>query len=90
MKTIWKFKLDIIDVQAIKMPRAAELLTVQIGRDGTCLWALVDTEASNAHYEIQCVGTGNPTQPQLGRYLGSTQYDYGHLVFHWFGKELQR
>ena len=39
---VYKYELEITDEQIIRLPFAAEILTVQMQRDKCCLWALVD------------------------------------------------
>ena len=61
-QTIWEYPLEIQDVQTIRMPIGAEILTVQIQDDNLCLWAVVDAD-SKALTEprfIQIYGTGHP------------------------------
>lgn len=43
-KTIYKYPLDVTDVQEIKLPVGAEILTVQAQNGTLCLWALVDPQ----------------------------------------------
>jgi len=43
-QTIWKYPLEFQDVQTIRMPIGAEILTVQIQDGKPCLWAVVDVD----------------------------------------------
>jgi hypothetical protein len=90
MKTIWKVPLKVTGEQnTIRLPRWSELLTVQTQRAETCVWALVsDTRGPLVDYVIDCFGTGASIEVSEGKYLGTTQYDYGNLVLHWFGYEV--
>lgn len=87
---IWKWILEYRDEQTLVMPADAQLLSVQLGREGSpCLWALCDTGPGNNQERrtILIYGTGNPIPEQPGRYLGTFQLDNGQLVFHVFEKE---
>lgn len=44
-KTIWKFTLEVKDIQTLDMPKGAEILTVQFQETHGQLWALVDPNA---------------------------------------------
>lgn len=38
-KAIWKYSLEIVDRQTVKMPQNAEILSVDNQRGHLCLWA---------------------------------------------------
>jgi len=40
-KSIWKYQLEVTDNQIVKMPKDAEILSVQTQNEEVCLWALV-------------------------------------------------
>jgi hypothetical protein len=82
-KTIWKFPLEITDVQTIDVPEGSKFLAVQVQRDVPCLWVLVDPTAPKERFEIHTVGTGNPAPDGL-EYLGTYQVVALNLVFHVF------
>lgn len=85
MKTIYKYELEITDVQNIFMPAEAHLLYVG-EQDGTLmLWAEVDSTAWGEKRKLLIRGTGRPiyagrdgTEPE---YLGTAQMASG-LVWH--------
>ena len=81
---IWKYRLDITDVQKILMPRGARLLCVQTQDEDPKLWAEVDPKMAREERTILTVGTGNPIPWRLGAYLGTYQLQQGRLVFHVF------
>ncbi len=58
-KQIWKYQLDITDVQRIGMPIGAEILTAQIQDGFPVLWALVDPESKEEYRLIEVLGTLN-------------------------------
>ena len=60
MKTIYKYPLDITDVQQIYLRDGAKPLSVGFdGNNKLCLWAQIDTEAREMVCSIFIVGTGN-------------------------------
>lgn len=62
--TIWKFELDVTDVQRVRMPAGARLLTAQgqpvMHQTLPMLWALVDPSQPTVERLIALVGTGHP------------------------------
>lgn len=87
MKTIWKFLLKTTEVQPIRMPKGAKILTVQVQDDSPCLWALVDPHAKPEKRMIEIFGTGHPIQSNDGNsreYIGTYQQNGGQFVGHVF------
>ena len=82
---VWKYDLQVTDVQQIAMPVMAKLLCVQI-QDGTPrLWALVNPDAViKEHRTIVTLGIGHSVKDELGEYIGTYQIANGSLVFHVF------
>lgn len=82
---IFKYSLDVTDVQRLAMPKGAQVLTVQAQHGQPKLWALVDEKAPNEVREFLTIGTGNPA-PVTPRdtYIGTYQMHNGELVFHVF------
>jgi hypothetical protein len=89
MKTIWKYKLELTDVQNILMPESARILSVQFQRRELCLWALLDPEEPKMRRRIRIVGTGNP-MPDHGSiwwFIGTVQQEEYGLVWHVFAEQ---
>lgn len=84
MKTIHKYQLGITDVQAVRMPAGAEILSVQFQNESLCLWALVETTEKNSARLIYVVGTGNPFPEGDFRFIGTVQQFGGKLIWHVF------
>lgn len=87
MKQIWKYSLEVVDVQRVLMPASSKLLTVQYQHDGPKLWAIVDPKESDAcHREFVIIGTGNATPRDIDAlaYVATFQMREGALVFHVF------
>ena len=82
MLSVWKFKLEVTDLQQVEMPQGAQLMTVQEQGGELCLWAAVDTEAPKESRTIEIIGTGNPFHEASRRYVASVQQ--GVFVWHVF------
>lgn len=86
MLTIHKFAVPTIDTEIeIEMPVSTKILTVQNQREWMYIWALVNTEAPKEKCKFMIFGTGHeiPKGVHL-EYIGTTQYDDGHFVWHLF------
>ena len=84
---IWKWELEITDLQTIAVPRDPSFLSVQFQSGTLCLWALVDPDEPKRKYAIRIIGTGNPiSDPPLSanRFIGTVQQFNGELVWHVF------
>ncbi len=49
MKRVYKYPLRVNDRQIVKLPKGAEILSVQIQRGDICLWALIDTSVKETN-----------------------------------------
>lgn len=87
MKRIFKFPLQITDIQKIRMPKDSSLLTVQVQKGTPCLWALVDTDKEAVERLIGIIGTGHPVPENVLRYIGTFQVLEGTFVGHVFEVE---
>lgn len=84
MKTIWKFRLAGMDRQRLRMPKGAEVLTVQIQGDEPFIWAIVDDQAETETRVFDIYGTGNPLPESVmgvRKYVGTFQKAWfvGHV-----------
>jgi hypothetical protein len=90
MKTIWKYQLS-GGGGVIRMPKGAEILTVQLQGLTPCLWALVNPDAVEAHKEerlFEIYGTGHTIlEPAERVYIGTFQFHVEGLVFHVFERK---
>lgn len=82
--TIYKYPLEIADIQSIPIPDGAELLSVQFQRETLCLWALVDPGAPKKLVTIEIIGTGNPAGAASRCFISTVQQFNGQLVWHVF------
>lgn len=87
--TIWKFNLEVTDVQSVELPARHKLLTSQTQLGQLCLWAMVmplgqdHLGRSKRKRKFRVVGTGNPFPDfREWRYLSTTQM--GSFVWHVF------
>jgi len=85
-KRIWKYQLEVVDVQNILMPKGAEILTIQVQYGEPCLWALVDPKEEVEKRTIEIFGTGNPisVDMEMRKYISTFNLLDGGLVFHAF------
>jgi len=83
--TIWKFPLEVMDTQIIRLPIGAKILTVQMQNAVCNLWAIVDETITEVESRtINIYGTGFPLPEDVGTYLNTFQMMSGGLVFHVF------
>ena len=80
MKTIYKYELTSQDA-SMKLPKGAEILTVQIQDGRPMLWALVDPDNVLEDRVISTVGTGWEVEDNM-KYICT--YMEGYLVWHVF------
>jgi len=85
-KQIWKFTLPPTSQGVIKMPKGAEILTIQIQKEQACIWALVNplNEETERYFEV--FGTGHSIHYDMGierKYINTFQPEEG-LVLHLF------
>lgn len=85
-KQIWKFIVT-PDGAPIKMPKGAEILTVQSQGEQACVWALVDPNNEMEERYFEVYGTGHNIHYDMGinrKYINTFQLKGGSLVFHLF------
>lgn len=83
---IWKFELQITDIQIVKMPRHAQLLTVQVQHGKPMLWAAVNQLDEKVGRIISIYGTGRNLDSVEALYVGTVQLMSGNAVFHVFDR----
>ena len=88
MQTIFKYPLEMQDLQKIEAPKGAKFLRVQMQEslDGPALWAYVDSDADPEERVILITGTGKEIKvdPKKLRFLDTFQMSDGALVWHVF------
>lgn len=84
MRTIWKFSLDCVHKQSVRMPVDAQILTIQMQGHAMTLWALCTPDLPTGERELRMYGTGmDIPEPRMGRYIATVQ-DTAGLVWHFF------
>jgi len=86
LKIIYKFPIDIVVDQIIKMPTGSKVLTVQTQKDTICLWAIVDLKSTTFEdRKFSVYGTGHPFDKDYNlEYIGTVQQIEGKLIWHVF------
>ena len=95
MKRIFKYKVEMTDVQSIELPEGAEILQVGegipsvIGQPG-CLvfWAIVDTDAPLELRHFCVYGTGHAVASRVGKSNHIGTATCGPYVWHVFEVDL--
>ena len=86
MKRVFKYLLDVTDLQDVRLPQGAKILTAQMQGDQLCLWALVDQDALHLTEwrRIRIAGTGHEIEADSIKYISTVQLHGGALVYHIF------
>jgi len=85
MRTVYKYPLDLADVQEVRLPRASEILHVGEQDGSLFLWAWVNTSEPRESVTIALCGTGHPApEPLEARHIGSVVMLGDRLVWHFF------
>jgi len=82
MRKIYKYPLEIVDEQLVKLPEDSIILTVRVQRNKVYLWVEVDTTKPLLERIIYTRGTGQPVDDVHGVYLGTYEYFGGELIYH--------
>ena len=86
---IFKYKLNIEEIQFVAMPKGAKVLTVQTQKGYPCIWAIVDPQAEIENKKICMRGTGHDASEVKDMcYIGTFQRYGGEMIFHVFIGEL--
>jgi hypothetical protein len=84
MKTVYKYRLPLDEAFTIDLPRAAQLLSIQVQDGDAVLYALVDTEFESVSVEFRQVLTGQALPDVALNYIGSYRFRLDGLVYHIF------
>ena len=92
MRTIYKYTLQEIDEQEIKIHGLVDakfkdqVLKVESQNDIPCIWVMVDTDLPEELRHFSTRGTGHMCSGvHADDYLGTYQLYNGDLIFHVFG-----
>ena len=86
-KQIYKYPLTPVDIQIIKMPKGAEILSLQVQNNVPCIWALVDKTQSEEERYFETFATGERiifTSRTERTHVGTYQLSSGRYIFHVF------
>ena len=86
MRRIYKYELEVTDVQQVDIPMGAIILSAQNQNGQVCVWALVDPTHPPLSRTFRIYGTGNPCDVTLGKstFIDTVQTMGGRLVWHVF------
>ena len=86
MKKVFKYPIDITDLQYVMIPKDAEILTVQTQgeKEELYIWALVDPKLENQKRMIRIIGTGHEIYETNIKFIDTFQIFHGKGVFHVF------
>jgi hypothetical protein len=82
MKSIFKYPIQIMDVQKVTMPFESKILCAQMQRDQLCLWAEVAPDSPLHPRTIEIFGTGHAMDDSSRIYIGTVQMIGGGLIWH--------
>lgn len=85
--TIWKFPLQVTDVQDVMIPWCDRFLSVQEQNGQLVLWAMVNPTFSVLSTRVRIVGTGHDASDVITSgltYVGTVQMKDDALVWHVF------
>lgn len=90
MKRVYKYPVEITDVQTILLPIGAQILSVQEQDGRAYLWAIVNPETDSEPRRFRLYGTGHNIETEnLLKFVGTFQLLGGRLVFHLFEEVLR-
>lgn len=82
-KIIYKYLLEITDLQTIELPKSAKYLDIQFMGSQLFLWAMHDTNDKDKRIdEISIIGTGNPFPNRVIEHYKTVQHN--GFVWHIF------
>ena len=73
MKAVYKYTFFLDDIQRLKMPVGAKILSVQVQGNTPCIWAEVETTNALQERAFVIKGTGHEIKERDLRYIGTFQ-----------------
>ncbi len=91
-ESVWKFRLAVKDVQAIKMPAGAVPLHVGYQGEVLTLWAVVDNEQREMGIAVRVKGTGHEIEfdRQHYHFVGSVESPDRNFMWHVWVERTER
>lgn len=91
MKTIYKYTLQVMDIQNLELPIHSKILTVQVQNKEPVLWAIVCNPVTATEIRIiEIVGTGSPMFDAKRKYISTIQLNNGLAIFHVFVRRSEK
>lgn len=85
MNIIYKYKLELGEVDQITMPEKANILQIGAQHGSLWIWALVDTDNPDETRTFRLYGTGHEIEDLKNlQYIGTVSVMEGRLVLHVF------
>ena len=85
MKTIYKYQIDLQNLDKIFEVPLDRFLTAQLQYGSIMVWAAIDTNLPKQKIKFDVYGTGDPQADTTGKnYLGTVQCLSGNIVLHVF------
>ena len=85
MNKIFKYKLELTDIQILRMPKDASILSAQFQFGTLFLWALVDPDKDEVERRIRIIGTGHPIDNINNlSHIDTVQQAGGTFIWHVF------
>lgn len=83
MKRVYKYQLEVTDLQVQELREGYKILHVASQHDTLCIWVEVDTQAPPEMVRFLIVGTGHAFPPAGEfEYVGTALMLNGNLVWH--------
>lgn len=86
MEAVYKYPLALTDVQDVKMPEGARILSAQVQDGKICVWAVVNGDAPLVYRRFMIAGTGHQHVFSPWKFLDTVQT--GPFVWHVFYQEV--
>lgn len=85
MKRVYKYPVEIADVQTILLPIGAQILSVQVQGGNPYIWACVNPSAESEPRRFRLFETGHNIESEnCLKFIGTFQLLGGRLVYHLF------
>lgn len=82
MKKIFRYPIEVTNINRVLMPEGAQILKVAIKDDQLSVWALVDEMSPDEWQTFYVFGTGHDIFEPIGQYIDSVLD--GRFVWHVF------
>ena len=84
---VYKYILQMADLQEVELPEDAEILSVQLQHGGLTLWAYVTPGLPEVPRVIEILTTGNEVADYVREFISTVQLADGSLVYHFFERK---